>query len=318
MDKEKLKKVAVILPAYNEAEYITCAINSLKNQSYPSNKLEIIVVDNASSDNTAALATAAGATVIYQPVGPVGNVRNTGVGATDAEYIFFMDADCIAPKEWVFHGVEFLHSNENTVGGGGLKLRKQPKFLEKYWLLTSKKGEMLPSELLGSCLIIKKEHFDIVGGFDTVMTAGEDSDIHKRLLQKGLNVKMERELSVIHLGNATTVKAFLKRQIWHSENYFVNIKSSISDKVFWLIILYLLSITAVIFLPSIFAKVLFITIAVLCIIARSIKRISSSGDYKHYKNFHNIFLLDFIYMTGRTVGFCKGLFKSFRLNTDKK
>lgn len=311
-NNEGKASVAVILPAFNEEKYIKPAIESLKNQLIPFNKLDIIVVDNSSTDHTASFAATAGATVILQPSGPVGKVRNTGVEATDADFLFFMDADCLAPKDWIKHGLEFLQSNDSIVGGGGLKLSEQPKFLEKYWLLTSKKGEMLPSELLGSCLIIKRKHFEMVNGFDTVMTAGEDSDIHKKLIKKGLKVKIERELSVVHLGNATTISAFLKRQIWHSENYFVDVMSSISDKVFWLVLLFSSSLMVSVFLSSPTAKVCAILIASCCVGSRSFKRIYSSGNPKHCRDFHKIFLLDILYMTGRTCGFYKGLYKKFR------
>jgi glycosyltransferase involved in cell wall biosynthesis len=93
-DTGELPRVAVIVAAYNEQTVIERRIANLTALDYPSDRLEIVVTSDASSDGTDALAAAAGARVIRNARGGKVNAQNRAVRETDTEIVAFSDANC--------------------------------------------------------------------------------------------------------------------------------------------------------------------------------------------------------------------------------
>lgn len=109
------KKVAVIIPCYNEAASIGKVIatfprDQLKKQSI---ELAIYVVDNNSSDNTALVAQKAGAIVLHEPKKGKGNALRTGFKAIpdDCDYVVMLDGDNTYSSEEIMRVIEPLQSN---------------------------------------------------------------------------------------------------------------------------------------------------------------------------------------------------------------
>lgn len=89
-------KVSIIIPAYNVAEYIRECLTTALNQTYT--KLEIIVVNDGSTDNTAAVCTECihgrrDATLINKENGGLSSARNAGLQYATGEYVLFLDGD---------------------------------------------------------------------------------------------------------------------------------------------------------------------------------------------------------------------------------
>lgn len=93
-------RFSVIVPAYNEAAYIGRALHALRNQDYDG-KYEIIVVDNNSTDDTAAVAAGFGARVVSEPQQGVCAARQRGVDCARGEIIVSTDADTTQPPDWL-------------------------------------------------------------------------------------------------------------------------------------------------------------------------------------------------------------------------
>lgn len=94
MEDEKL--LSIIIPAYNIEAYIAKCLDSLYNQDLPESDYEIIVVDDGSSDATAAEAKKSGRgnlTVITQQNSRQGGARNTGLKAAKGKYVMYVDGD---------------------------------------------------------------------------------------------------------------------------------------------------------------------------------------------------------------------------------
>ncbi len=104
-------KISVVIPAFNEEKRIGACLKSVLNQTIP--PLEVIVVDNASTDNTANIAREMGATVVSEPRKGITSARNTGFNAAKGEIIARTDADSIVPKDWIEKiGKEFEKDSE--------------------------------------------------------------------------------------------------------------------------------------------------------------------------------------------------------------
>jgi glycosyltransferase involved in cell wall biosynthesis len=95
-------RFSVILPAYNEAEGIGRSIGSLKSQNFPRETFEIIVVDNNSTDDTARVARASGADkVVVEKEKGTNIARERGFEESVGEIVAFLDADSVAPPDWL-------------------------------------------------------------------------------------------------------------------------------------------------------------------------------------------------------------------------
>ena len=301
--------ISVIIPAHNEQKYLTQCLESLVSQDYPKDMYEIVVVDHNSKDNTCKIAEAFGVKVIDQNAGPVGAVRNAGAKQANGELLAFIDADCVAPVDWLSKGANFLIKHE-SVYGGGCNLRTPPYWIEKAWLLENKSP---PKDLLGCCIFIKKADFIKIGLFSEEITSGEDTKLSNSLKRQNYNVIMTEDLNVIHLGNPTTLKSFFLRQVWHSENYIQNWHETKLDPTFYLLTIFLIGL--ILFSSSLIYKNITGTITSMFIIfcipfIFTLKRLRRSKKPRNdLRNLPAIYFLDFVYLSGRVIGLCKSLWK---------
>jgi len=312
--KMGFKFISVIVPAYNEQEYISQCLESLVSQAYPKDSYEIIVVDNDSKDKTREIALTFGVKVIEKKSGPVGAVRNAGAKLAKGELLAFIDADCVAPTDWLSNGETLLLNNDH-VYGGGYNLRPTPFWVEKAWLLENKEP---PKDLVGGCIFIRKKDFFLIGLFDEKLTSGEDTQLSVSLRKRNYYIKMSSDLNVIHLGNPTTLKRFFSRQIWHSENYFQNWKETRRDLTFYLLIFLILSfiflLTSIVLNSNtiFFASLLFIFSIPLAFTFKRLRR--SKYIFKNLRNLPSIYTLDIVYLSGRVIGLTKSLWRALRLS----
>jgi glycosyltransferase involved in cell wall biosynthesis len=313
MDKQ-LPFVSIILPIYNEEIYLRQCLYALLEVDYPRDKYEIITVDNGSTDNSLAIAMELADNALVLSDCNVGAVRNYGVENSKGEIIVFLDSDCLVSTGWLKYGVECLLANPMGVFGGYLFLRPNPNWIEKYWLLENPKEIHFQGELLGSCIFILKNHFWSVGGFNENITSGEDTDLSLRIKSKGYSVFFDRRLGVVHLGNPTSIRAFINRQIWHSENYIVQFRKSYLDKTFWLVFSFLLNFLGIIaFWGNVRSYSLFFMctffIFPLILSCKRLQRVNFK--IKSLKELGCIYILDFFYLVGRSIGLIKSAITAF-------
>lgn len=310
--------ISVIVPAHNEEQYIELSLQSLLNQTYGKENYEILVVDNNSSDATPTIVkSSANVRYLFKERGPVGAVRNYGVKHAQGEYLAFLDADCLAPKDWLSRGIAYLVSNEAGAAGGKSETHEQANWIEKYWLLGHKQVASESLGLAGCSIFISRENFHLVGGFDETVTSGEDTKLGDDLKRKGLTVKIVQELNVIHLGNAKTARTFIKRQSWHAENYFKDLARSAKDPVFLLTSLFLITSLATLPLLLLNSAAAFFSSAFALILPNilTLKRITRSPNpSRNYRHYHKIYALDLLYLVGRSLGTLKGFLQCLTLS----
>lgn len=301
--------VSVIIPAFNEEKYIKQCIDALEKQDYPKEKIELIVIDNGSNDNTPEIVNKTSARLYFKINCNVGAVRNHGAKIATGEVFAFIDADSIAPKNWISKGVARLLEKDRVVIGGGCKLPDNANWIEKSWLLGDD-VKRLPKSLLGTSIFIFKNHFFNVEGFNEQVTSGEDTLLSDDLKKAGLSIEMNEELSVIHLGNAKSISTFLSRQAWHSENYFKNIVQSLKDPTFLLIILHIFTTFALacsLLLGKGISTELIIVLLFIPVIF-SAKRMFRAGIFSiRITALLQIYTLDLLYVIGRDYGVIKSL-----------
>ena len=100
--------VTIVIPCFNYSEYLGKAIRSVQAQQY--GPFEIIVVDDGSTDDSAAVAERAGVKLIRQPNSGLGAARNTGLAAATGEFVVFLDADDELLPDALASGVAVLRA----------------------------------------------------------------------------------------------------------------------------------------------------------------------------------------------------------------
>jgi len=124
---------AVIIPAWNEAEYIESCIASIKTaMSRVPYSGQLIVVDNNSTDDTAQLAQAAGAQVVFEPINQISRARNAGADAANASMFVFVDADSHIDAPLLHAALDAIELNNNIGGGAWIRGDREPGLIA--WL----------------------------------------------------------------------------------------------------------------------------------------------------------------------------------------
>ena len=189
--------VSVVIPAFNAERFLGEAIESVLAQTYE--PLETIVVDDGSSDGTVAVAGAySEVTVIEQPNAGPSAARNRGFAASRGDFIAFHDSDDLmtTDKLEVQAGVLI---NEAEVGCvlAEQELLVEPGAELPFWVEGSKVPILMPPrppELADEpmvhpmTMVVRREVFERIGGFDESMRAAEDFDWMLRASEAGIEI----------------------------------------------------------------------------------------------------------------------------------
>jgi len=177
--------LSFIIPAHNEEQYIgncvSCVAASARALEQP---FEVIVVDDASADRTAAIAANHGATVVKVARRQIAAARNAGARAARGELLFFIDADTFANPRAVRACLQALQNG--AVGGGCVfkfdgTLPFWAKLLYPVAVILARS-----LKLMGGCfLFCTHDAFDAIGGFDERYFAGEDAAFVRALKRRG-------------------------------------------------------------------------------------------------------------------------------------
>ncbi|MBD3155535.1 MAG: glycosyltransferase [Candidatus Aenigmarchaeota archaeon] len=111
----ELPRVSIIIPAYNEEKTISKCLSSIKKLCYPKSKLETIVIDDGSIDNTAKVVSKFDVNLIKGGHKGVGIARNLGIKKSKGEIIVFVDADEVMNKVFLREIVD-PYKDKSVVG----------------------------------------------------------------------------------------------------------------------------------------------------------------------------------------------------------
>ncbi len=195
-------RISVIIPAYNEEHYIGRTLENVKRaieeyQRRHGAGVELIVVDNNSSDRTAEIARAHGAKVVFEGKNQIAAARNAGARAARGEILAFLDADDHMSPNLLSLVDEVMSSGEYI--GGGVKIvwekRSLAIALYRAW------GNFL-RRLFGvsaGLIYTWKDTFERIGGFDERYYAAEEGKFTLDL--KRLGKKEGKRFCVITEGH---------------------------------------------------------------------------------------------------------------------
>ncbi|MBI5877964.1 MAG: glycosyltransferase family 2 protein [Chloroflexi bacterium] len=193
--------VSVVVPAYNEDNYIGACLNSLRQLEHPDFDVKLIVVDDGSTDRTGAIAASFGARVVTQPNGGVAKARQTGFEAARGAIIASTDADTTVPVDWLERIVADLRARPNAVAVHGPIRYHERAFVEQNLIYCGTTAiQWLHCAIgrpafVGSNFAVRREAWKQVGGFDLTWASYEDAGLSMKLRKVGL-VMYDRRLVV--------------------------------------------------------------------------------------------------------------------------
>lgn len=179
--KDKRKPlVSVVITSKNEEKNIGNCLESIRRQTYPRNFLEVIAVDNNSSDRTKEIAKKYTNNVFNR--GPErSSQRNFGVEKSRGKYVIYLDADMILSSSVIERSVEKLEKNK-------LVALYIPEIVlgSSYWSKVRRFERSFYDGTAVDCVrVIRKHVFKKIGGFDLSLVGPEDWDLDKKVREFG-------------------------------------------------------------------------------------------------------------------------------------
>lgn len=111
----KFPFISIIIPVRNGERSLARCLASLKDQTYPADRLEVIIADGGSTDGTVKIAGEFGARIVPNEKLTVGPGRNAGFKIAGGELIAFSDDDCVMGRDWLSNSVKYF--SDEQVGG---------------------------------------------------------------------------------------------------------------------------------------------------------------------------------------------------------
>ena len=209
-------RFSLIIPAYNEEAYLPFLLDSVaaarsRYKNGPED-IEVVVVDNASTDATADLARSSGFRVVRENQRIIASVRNTGARSAHGQVFVFVDADNIIHPD-TFNAIDkSLSTGKVIAGSSGVKMQRMSFGIAVTYAL------MVPlvwlTRMDTGVVFCPREHFEAIGGYNEGLLFAEDVQLLWDLMRLGW--KQGQKLSRIRSVKAIySTRKFDKHGDWH-------------------------------------------------------------------------------------------------------
>jgi len=231
---DSLELISIVIPVLNEEKVIGRCLECLKNMTFSRERIEVLVIDNGSTDNTTTIARTFGVhfpvTILEKKGVHISALRNLGAAHARGGIFVFLDADCLVPKSWLSIATKVFETTCAGVIGGYYQIPEGSSWVARTWYPDDEvKKSGAVAYVPSGDLMITRETFFRVGGFDETLETNEDYEFCQRVLAAGFPVLAFPELNVIHLGVPQTMGHFYRRNRWHGKHvtrvFFRNIGS---------------------------------------------------------------------------------------------
>lgn len=210
--------ISVIVPTYNSEKTIAACLKSIKSQQH---LMEIIVVDNFSTDDTVKIAKKLTKLVFKVDSLTPGvqhdkrsSQRNFGAQKAHGDYLFFVDSDQTLSPNCLKNATDTASKNNLDA----IIIPEQVKG-DNFWsmCLNLEKQIYTNDQTVSAPRLIKKSAFLKVGGFDEKLIAGEDWDLHLRLIDKDAKIGISKS-PIYNLEQNSTLSSILKKKFYYAKN----------------------------------------------------------------------------------------------------
>jgi glycosyltransferase involved in cell wall biosynthesis len=221
-------KVSVVIPAYNAESTIAQAVEHSLSQAREPLEVEVIVVDDGSTDDTAKVARSAGATVIRQENAGPAAARNRGWESATGQVICFTDSDCIPLAGWLEGLLDGFSEEQVGSVAGSYENANSSSWLAQ-WVhreIMERHKRMPPFvRAFGSYNVaIPRYVLEATGGFNPAYrrASGEDNDLSYRIIKEGWRIAFRPQARVAHYHPEKVGKYLLEQYrhgFWRAKLY---------------------------------------------------------------------------------------------------
>lgn len=192
-----LPSMSVIVPVYNDPDGVAQTLDSVVGQTYPTEKHEVVVVDNGSTDDTRSVVRAYEREYDHVTLAVEDDVqgsyaaRNTGIRASDGEVCTFIDADMTVAETWLESVAERFSGTQVEYLGCNVEITtdsEDPTLVARYnrhvgfpVRFDVERKRFAPT----CCLSVRRSVFEDVGTFDARLTSGGDLEFGNRVHESG-------------------------------------------------------------------------------------------------------------------------------------
>lgn len=226
--------VSIIVPSYNEEKTIAKTIRNLKKLIYPKNKLEIIVVNDGSTDNTGKIARSFKGIKVFDKIneGKKAFALNYGIRRSKGSIIACVDADSFPEPNCLIKTIPFFNDPQVSAVTASIQVKNPKNLLEKLQLLeyamiawSRKLFEFLESVYVtpGPLSLYRRDVLVKLGLFDTTSVT-EDIEIAWRMLRSGFKIRMSSP-AIVYTSVPSSMRDWWKQRIrWNVGGFQTSLK----------------------------------------------------------------------------------------------
>jgi len=221
MTSNGVPRISFIVPVRNDARRLEMCLRSIRRNIGTTATHEIIVVDNGSTDQSAEVARSFGARVLSMPDRvPVAELRNRAARQATGDALAFVDADNEIVSGWVIAAVETLRTPAAGAVGALCLAPIDGTWVQRaYGYMRGRAQGQHETEWLGSGnLVVWRQTFESVHGFDASLQACEDVDFSRKLRAAGKKLISDSRLKSIHHGDPETLAALFASERWRGRD----------------------------------------------------------------------------------------------------
>lgn len=210
--------VSFVIPVWNSERDIARCLLAIRQVRCPAGTYEVIILDNGSTDKTPEIMHTLGFPFQVVPHVNVSTLRNRGVALAQGEYVAFVDSDVEIAPEWLEYGLPHFAVPQVVACGCFPGVPPDATWVQKTWDLHQRGRQALTAPVVvpwlpSMNLLVRRDVFQAVSGFNEALVTAEDVDLCYRLGQHG-QIVSESRMAAIHWGEAPDVRTFWRKEVW--------------------------------------------------------------------------------------------------------
>lgn len=184
-----LPLISVVIPIYNEEQEIAELLDSLLSLNWSRDRLEILCVDNNSTDQSLSILRSYPVTVLQEPIPGPYAARNAAIRQAKGEFIAFTDADCKVSRDWLLDLWQAFDAPQVGAVGGSIVPRTVSNYVDYFEGCIfkspnhSRGSDRIQPYVVTANVMYRKAVFDELGLFDDQSFSGPDVEMSWRVLQ---------------------------------------------------------------------------------------------------------------------------------------